>query len=504
MVIIYSFLHFYTALIFFNVGRCLFPATGYLELVWVTFAMMKGSVHHVINVEFEDIQFLRATAITPDVDVELTIMVHYGNGSFEVSEGSTSIVTGTIREIENCSLSELPPLNNSDYPVLGTEDFYKELRLRGYNYTDAFQNVLEARSDGLYGKIKWDMNWVSFMDCILQIGILSRDTRTLMLPTRIQKFRINAKEHMTWSGQLDPTNQHFDVYMNSDLNIIQCGGVEIIGMVTNSVSRRKAPGELVLESYSFIPYLPIDKLSQSDAIRATVQIIVENHQSSVIKAVEVASENTSVIVTQIDEIINEMPQITSKLTILSDKEMEYPNIKVQNVELSSQTNCLIVIASNCLWNTKFIELSHKSLVEGGFLIAREPLSNRYVEPPSGYLVISNIPTETESIVLLRKTKRTIKGVPVIVDITQSSDWLAQIQKSIKVEPIIVFAQNDQFSGIIGLVNCIRKEPESKMITCVFVDDAAAPPFNNDHPFYSHQLNLGLAINVYRKVSVNYK
>lgn len=44
-------------------GRCLFPATGYLELVWMMFARQRGAVHHVLNVEFEDVQFMRATAL---------------------------------------------------------------------------------------------------------------------------------------------------------------------------------------------------------------------------------------------------------------------------------------------------------------------------------------------------------------------------------------------------------------------------------------------------------
>ncbi len=208
-------------------GRCLFPATGYLELVWITLANIKGPIHHFVDVEFEDIRFLRATALTPGQEIELTIMIHYGTGSFEVSEGSTSICTGIIREIQDPEpLTELPRIEPSDYSVMKQEDFYKELRVRGYQYSGLFKSVTEARADGLCGKIKWNMNWVSFMDCILQMHILHKDSRSLILPTRIQKLRINSREHMAKAGKMGEEDLHFDVVMNPELGIIQAGGIE--------------------------------------------------------------------------------------------------------------------------------------------------------------------------------------------------------------------------------------------------------------------------------------
>lgn len=208
----------------------MFPATGYLELVWVTLANVKGPIHHFVDVEFEDVRFLRATALTPGQEVELTIMVHYGTGNFEVSEGNTSICTGIIREIEDPQpLTELPPVGQSDYPMLSQEDFYKELRVRGYQYGGLFKSLTEARADGLCGKVKWNMNWVAFMDCVLQMNILQKDSRSLVLPTRIQRLRINSKEHMAAASKMGNEDVQFDVTTNPELDIIQAGGIEIVG-----------------------------------------------------------------------------------------------------------------------------------------------------------------------------------------------------------------------------------------------------------------------------------
>lgn len=214
---------------------------------------MKGPIFFDTNVEFQDVRFLRATAMNKGQPVEFNIMIHIGTGRFEMTEGATAVVTGSIIEVDNpAPIGELPTLSESDYSVLKERDFYKELRLRGYHYSGAFRSVIEARGDGLYGKVKWDSNWVAFMDCLLQINILSKDSRSLLLPTRyfavvlfkteqklkyvcfllkyrIEKMRINAKEHMAKSAALDPENPCFEVFICPELGTLASGGIEIFG-----------------------------------------------------------------------------------------------------------------------------------------------------------------------------------------------------------------------------------------------------------------------------------
>ena len=65
-------------------GRVLFPATGYLCLAWETLAIIKGFTNLDISVEFEDVKFLRATAVPTEKEIELTVTVQSGTGRFEV------------------------------------------------------------------------------------------------------------------------------------------------------------------------------------------------------------------------------------------------------------------------------------------------------------------------------------------------------------------------------------------------------------------------------------
>lgn len=59
-------------------GRNLFPATGYLTLIWETVGMMRGELYTEVSVVFEDVKFLRATTVPKEGAVQFTLMVQKG------------------------------------------------------------------------------------------------------------------------------------------------------------------------------------------------------------------------------------------------------------------------------------------------------------------------------------------------------------------------------------------------------------------------------------------
>lgn len=460
-----------------------------------------------MNVEFEDIRFLRATAIQKGVIVELTIMIHTGTGRFEITEGKTAVVTGFIQEVENPKpLTSLTPLPKTEFPIMEHRDFYKELRLRGYHYNGAFRSVVQARSDGLSGKVKWDLNWVSFMDCLLQINILGKDSRSLILPTRIRKMRINAKEHMACTENLNPDNPCFDVQVCPKLGILISGGIEIVGMTTSPVARRKPPGLPVLESYKFISHLPAPKLPKSDAIRACVQIALENNPMPKVKVVEVDHDNLSQPITQLFEnALGDLPLVTADLMLLTKQELSLGKIHVEDGKLSTQSNCCFVVLGKALSRLNVVESALTSLSDKGYLVSRESidLNVQNIVVPPGLQLIAVFPTDDENMVLFQRLKRKMPELPIVINISANDnkfEWLDALKMAIKDSLVIVVAQNQKLSGIVGLINCIRKEPNGNRVCGVFIDDESAPKFELNNSFYSSQLKLGLAINVYRNVS----
>jgi len=80
-------------------------------------------------------------------------MVHKGTGNFEVVEGGVAVVTGTVQVPDNvshvrASLEFSEPQTSDDLLELFSQDIYKELRLRGYNYQGDFRGLVSLNNSG--------------------------------------------------------------------------------------------------------------------------------------------------------------------------------------------------------------------------------------------------------------------------------------------------------------------------------------------------------------------
>jgi len=95
---------------------------------------------------------------------------------------------------------------------MNIKDIYKELKLRGYQYTGEFCGLRSASITGKNGHIAWTNNWVTFMDNMLQMMILGQNSRSLFVPTRIRKMVIDPKFHIKYIEKLsNEKNRKFTV-----------------------------------------------------------------------------------------------------------------------------------------------------------------------------------------------------------------------------------------------------------------------------------------------------
>lgn len=85
---------------------------------------------------------------------------------------------------------------------MNIKDIYKELKLRGYQYTGEFRGLRSASITGKNGHIAWTDNYVTFMDNMLQMMILGKNSRSLFVPTRIRKAVIDPKSHIKYIEKL--------------------------------------------------------------------------------------------------------------------------------------------------------------------------------------------------------------------------------------------------------------------------------------------------------------
>ena len=181
--------------------------------------------------------------------------------------------------------------------AINKDDIYKDLRVRGYDYSGEFQKLIQIRTNDfqdILGECEWDGNPVSFLDNLLQAQILATPFRKLMVPVIVKNMRIDPKtlfeavrhnkvedttEEVT---DLEPTTEVLDnvddetekkniikqfmdgsghkfclfkskltFTYNNNTRILIAPGVEIENALAFPIPRRM-PSSLVLDSYEWV------------------------------------------------------------------------------------------------------------------------------------------------------------------------------------------------------------------------------------------------------------
>lgn len=495
-------------------GRVLFPATGWIVIVWETFAMMVGMAFENVKVVFEDVRFLRATSLNKNQDVLITISIHRGTGRFEVIEGTAAVCYGFIKQMDEITMSEITVLSDENTLTLQEDEFYKEMRLHGFCHLGAFKGVKEIRHDGLKGKIKWKNNWITFIDSMTHFEELETNARTLALPTNIRRIVIDPFLHLKLleekttnavrSDEQDEVNNSdilYDVAISPYLRIIQAGGVEIHDKRNRVVNRRR-PREPLLEIHRFVPLFPINtKFALKDAIKIFVHTVLEIHPQQKLSTVEIDPDGLEEPLSElIAKALLETPLVLSDVTLLTSREnVQLENVKISAEELSSFNGIDMIIKSRCIGDNEFLENSKNILSENKFILSRDP--NGCTETSTQNLrLISRLETvdgQYLHLLQLINDSKTIEPHNVIEISSNIADWLDPLKASLKNGPTIIYSLNaaESPSGFLGFVNCIRREFINATLKCFLIADSGAPPFDTNPSFYHKQLVLNHSINV---------
>jgi fatty acid synthase, animal type len=280
------------------------------------------------------------------------------------------------------------------------------------------------------------------------------------------------------------------------LNMMRCGGVEICGLITGPMARRKQPKH-VLESYSFVSHLPAPKMSICDALRLVVQLAMDNLTFEKLRIMEVDCENKDPVVPTLKTVLNDLPHSGFELFLQTQRHFSFVQVRVG---LAARSNCTLVIASNCLTHASSLEIAQQSLCAKGYILSRETSGVSLTAPP-GCQLIAAFPTENETYLLLQAQGQQPKsGARVVKASAEDFTWLTEVRQAMKTGSVVVVAENETLTGAVGLVGCVRKERNGHRVSAVVIEDAKAPPFDMNHPLYKNQLNMGLAVNIFKDVS----
>ena len=195
--------------------------------------------------------------------------------------------------------------------------------------------------------------------------------------------------------------------------------------------------------------------------------------------------------------LGDLPLITPEINYLTDQEIQIDNVLVDNKELSVCTNVNLIIKSKCMLDKAFLDVAKSTFSGKGFVVSRESVNCEIPKDlPNGFQLVAVLTIEEEKLFLIQLSQEEYKVPETVIRVTSSfGDWLEPLKAAMKTGSVLIYSQNESLSGILGLINCIRKEPNGVKSKCVFIDDPKAPPFDINNPFYESQLKLGLATNV---------
>ncbi|XP_025263301.1 fatty acid synthase-like isoform X3 [Camponotus floridanus] len=501
-------------------GRNLLPATGYLALVWETIGMMEGKTYTTMPIIFRDISFIRVTHLSNNI-VKLTIAIQKDSGKFEIIEGDSVVVMGTVHTISNPEQEMIPnnllSENDNEEEHMTARDIYKELKLRGYQYSGWFRGLKSASLSHNKGHIAWTNNWVTFMDTMLQLHILGYDTRNLYVSTSIQKLVIDPALHsLKLRDIITEDDKQLSIRIYKEIDTIISGGIEIRGIKTTMISRRKLIQDPVIEEHIFVAHHDRAKISLGETIQISVQLALEDHQNIKIKAIELVEDIDNVTLEELSsplliKAFNDMPLIQANVTLLTSSSRfssaELPqNVTIADINASLDDKVLIAVGFNLLTKQISLEKLLPLIREGGYLLTREKYNiinyEKYLQQYELNIILEKR-TDTEVIILLKKKVEIKKTTVVYID-NNNFNWLQKLKlllndenQLVKDSRIIIVGEKDFECGLLGFLNCLRKEIGGEFVRGVLIQDQNAPKFSLQNPFYMQQLQKDMTINVLR-------
>ncbi|XP_049515857.1 fatty acid synthase-like, partial [Dermacentor silvarum] len=270
-------------------GRILFPAAGYIVLAWKSLAKRCGKPLYKVPVVLEDVRFHRAAIMQINGTTRFNVTIMEGSGQFEISEAGAVAASGRIRmagENEKIIDMEPPCPNAADIAScdLDAEDVYKELRLRGCEYYDQFQGILKANIKRPNGMLKWDNNWITFIDTMIHGSSLAYPKRALKLPVKIISCRIDPVVHMEMTKKATESGVGY-VY-DKRMRTCRSGGIILQGLKCNTAPQRVTEDVMVLNEHAFVPHIDSESTRQRrqaylqeyiDACSGAAQCILQNY-----------------------------------------------------------------------------------------------------------------------------------------------------------------------------------------------------------------------------------
>nr|XP_012222741.1 PREDICTED: fatty acid synthase-like [Linepithema humile] len=524
-------------------GKMIFPQTTCLYLVWKAFASMQNTTFDQWPVVFKRVRFQHIIFMSKKKWIKLIISISKNTGAFEIFEDKSvdMIASGYIHELSIAERQWTLPLSDilSSLTLkmyfINEKHIFKELSLRGYEDNN-LSCIKYCSNSGQYGKLMWPGKWIPYINSMFQFNNLLYISREPQYISYIQELAINPLQHKLELLQ----NYTLPIY-NYQYFGIRSSSISIKGLETLTPWWQKPQSNIKYEQYHFVPYefgpndIPNNRQdsenSQKDntALTVLLQIMCENLTTHKIKIVEVADKRAreSLLGPLVRNILRSLePLITINLTVTiasfndhmkySEQDLKCKIVATDASKVPPAENAHLVIAADVLSNHSDIVLRNliNALSPEGFILLEETAEQEKSLDISSYtnvvLVAKYIDAKRTYILLKQKekNKNKVKNIFITNDV---KDWLKDLKAYKEYQNVLLICYNKKMeeskvkfnnnNGIIGLVNCIRKE-YCTVKTRYIYDQIHTKPLNLKaeiltNNFYKNQLCKGLVANVYK-------
>ncbi|XP_028159018.1 fatty acid synthase-like [Ostrinia furnacalis] len=469
-------------------GRNVYPFAAALVAVWDTLAMFTGETKKKMSVKFNAVELFVQPFLNHQTPLKLQVSLHRGTGRFEVMDGISKVATGFIfaSQMKHSHImgSEHSIATKKEDMIFSCRDIYQMLNEREYCYKDDFQSIQEANESFTEANIKWNGNWVTFIDGLLQLNALSLKRDGLSQPAYIRTITIDTREHTTeqTSGDGDLMRARVDE-VNSTTS---CGGVSMknIQFIDLPPSKKE---QLTLNALTFVPRFQLDMTDVKSSLQILLQIVAENDNKDVIKVLDVLTDTEHDTKNDVRNIIDEGLQgIKIQYEKITDLELKQRKGK-------RMPNVSVTLLQRLVLDTDMLQLLAGILPPESFIVVAENSPTFDAEFSPFYRVVSSHKIGNTYLNLARWSTAAQPTSRKVVTVRSHTDLalLSSSRNNLKPnQQLVVVTSYPPVDGIKELVSKWRKDSHHNHVYLVMFNHKIAEEKNMDMiP------DLNLAINV---------
>lgn len=175
-------------------GKHIYPASGFIYLIWKSFAKMNGyATVDECPIQFTNIKFLQQITLNKQDKVNFQVEINELTGLFQLvnTDSNKVVCTGCVESLNTMVQFKQPIQSSKVIETISQREIYQCLKQRGYDLEGEFQPITKASIDGTYGELAWTGKWIQFLDGMIQMNLLAQKKQEgSCLPTLIKSLRI--------------------------------------------------------------------------------------------------------------------------------------------------------------------------------------------------------------------------------------------------------------------------------------------------------------------------